>query len=104
MDLHALFLGSTLAATWLMAMQALHAGSQRESGTDRSWEEVKLLGWGVRPLSIHLWAPKDYAMEQELWTLAFVLALLRVVGLLPWQKEEMGVDTGVPYSPRSRST
>ena len=26
-------------------------------------------------------------MEQELWTLAFVLVLLRMVGLFPWQKE-----------------
>lgn len=43
-------------------------------------------------------------MEQELWTLAFVLALLRTAGLSPWQKEEMVFEAGVHRSPRLHDT
>ena len=46
----------------------------------------------------------DFKMEQELWTPAFVLVLLRTVGLYPRQKEEMVFETEVCHSPRSRST
>ena len=45
-----------------------------------------------------------FEIEQELWTLAFFLSLLRMAGLFPWWKEEMGFETGVWHSPRSHST
>ena len=41
-----------------------------------------------------------FKMEQELWILAFVLALLRTVGLFPWQEDEIGFETEVCHSPR----
>ena len=43
-------------------------------------------------------------MEQELRTVAFVLALLRVVGLFPWQKEEVVFQMGVHHFPRLYGT
>ena len=36
-----------------------------------------------------------FKIEQQLWTLAFVLGLLGMAGLFPWQKEEMVIETGV---------
>ena len=59
-------------------------GFRREPEMNSSWKQAKLPGWGVRLLSSCLWAPKDwlfFKMEQEFWTLAFVLASLRTVGL-----------------------
>ena len=38
-------------------------------------------------------------MKQELWKWAFDLALLRMVGLFPWQKEEMGFEMRVRHYP-----
>ena len=59
-------------------------------------------------LDDHLAAPagskEQYlTMEWELCTLAFVLVLLRTVGLCHGLGEEMGLRQGVLHSPRSRS-
>ena len=62
---------------------------------DSSWEQVKLPE-GSKDLY--------FEMEQELWTLVFVLALLRTAGLFPWQKEELVFETGVHHSPRLHGT
>ena len=56
-----------LAASWPM-------DSRMEPKMGSSQEQVKLPRC---PLSNHLRAPKDVKMEQKLWTLAFVLVLLR---------------------------
>ena len=91
---------AALAVTWSMATWAPYAGSSREPELGSSEEQAKLPGWGLRPLSRHLRAPKDCtSMEQELETLALVLALLKMVGLFPRQKEERGFETGAAILP-----
>ena len=39
-------------------------------------------------------------MVQELCTMVFFLVLLKTVGLLPWQKKEMGFETRAYHFPR----
>ena len=59
-----------------------------------SWKQAKLPGWGVRLLSSCLWAPKDwlfFKMEQEFWTLAFVLALLRQLDFFHGRKRRLSL-------------
>ena len=53
-----------LAATWPMAVQAPHS-SRREPEVDSSRKQAKLPGWGLRPLSSCLWAPKDCPLKRS---------------------------------------
>ena len=59
-----------------MAVQVPHTNSRMESEMKSSQEQARLPGWG-------LWQPPAgskalyFKLEQELWTLAFVLDLLR---------------------------
>lgn len=46
----------------------------------------------------------NFKTEQGLQTLAFVLVLLRMIGLFPWQNEETVFEMAVHRSPRSCST
>ena len=48
---------------WPMAMCAPHAGLTREPEMNGSWQQAKLHGWRLKPLSSYLQAPKHYTLN-----------------------------------------
>lgn len=81
--------------------------TQDPGGSLAGWPlgTAKLPGWALRPLQLPAGSRGLYCtMGRDLWTLAFVLAFLRTVGLFPGQKEDRGSETGVHHSSRLHST